>query len=114
MGGDYKKFPAVWPVAPERSWPGARLPVCRGGAGRGRGGLLEGLGDAERGPAMPALGQLAADVVRDRDELAAAQVGADELDGHWGVRLLFVFIGRPDAGLESAGVRRSTVSTVRR
>jgi hypothetical protein len=47
-----------------------------------------------------ALHKLGADLLRDRKELATAEVGADHPDGHRAVRL-HQFIGPPLARLES-------------
>src|SRR3954452_22718343 len=67
-------------------------------------GLLGGaLGDAEGGLAMLALDQLAADLFRDGEDLAAGEARGDDLNGH---KRSGVIIGWKGEGLEDCELWR--------
>ena len=69
-------------IRPRMDEKGGATGLLRGGRLRLGGGGRRGLGDAEGRLAVLALDQLAADVVRHGEKLAAAKIGTDELDGH--------------------------------
>jgi len=65
-----------------------------GGCAAGDVGLGLGGGDSEHGLTILAFDELAADFFRDREDLAALEVGTEHLDGHSGLPTFIVWLGR--------------------